>query len=615
MQIILAPILFAVIKGFSMLLTWIATVIAAHRTEKKFPSVKEDLRQPTGNIDEAQRFISGPGGACLRYFAYRQAGWRFAITAGLIDGGLLLFFIASQLPDLIFPLGLMMLMFSFIEFMIYHSTVKALKQFNRSYIPVNELQDTVDAVTKARRSLAAALSIPRWHWLLLTGIAGAVAVALIGLQVRYCFIPIEVAPGIREVRGYQYRMMEDGCAELVGYQGLWTRIRMPDTLGGAPVTAIGENAFDDPSGDYHIFGRKKLESIRLPAGLKRIGAKAFSGSWQVKQITIPNSVSFIGDGAFSGSAIRDLTLPMSLMTVGEDPFKGVYVHVPEGHPVFHVREGALLNHINGTLVHIDPNCLDNRTEYAVPEGTLRIGGGVFASQYKLERVILPEGLREIGPRAFKSCDNLTGIILPDSVEMIGEEAFRSCNGLTEIRLPARVTAVPKQAFWYCNHLETVILPDGLTAIGEEAFSNCEALTEISLPDSVTSIGREAFRSCDNLRQIVLPSGLKEIGENAFAYTGIRELTVPSGVREIKKRVFGGMNVTSVTFSEGVLRIRASAFTGSWYIERLVLPASLVAIEHDAFTFFNSPPLCIVPRGSYAEAWARGIGCKIEYSEE
>ncbi len=593
MQIILAPILFLIIKGFSMLLTWIATVIAAHRTEKKFPSVMEDLRQPTGNIDEAQRFISGPGGACLRYFAYRQAGWRFAITAGLIDGGLLLFFIASQLTEIIFPVGLMMVMFSFIEFMIYHSTVKALKHFNRSYIPVNELQDTVDAVTKARRSLTAALSIPRGHWLLLTGIAGAVAVAMIGLQVRYCFIPIEVAPGIREVRGYQYRMMEDGGAELVGYQGLWTRIRVPDTLGGAPVTAIGENAFDDPSGDYHIIGRKELESIRLPAGLKRIGAKAFSRSWKVKQITIPNSVTFIGDGAFSGSAIRDLTLPMSLMTVGDDPFKGVYVHVPEGHPYFCMQDGALLNRADGTLVHIEPDSMKGMTEYTVPEGVLRIGGGVFASQYKLERVILPEGLREIGPRAFKSCDDLTGIILPDSVEVIGEEAFGSCDGLTEIRLPARVTAVPKQAFCYCDHLEKVILPEGLTAIGEKAFVSCEALTEIHLP-----------------------SGLKEIGTNAFEFSGIREITVPSGIREIKNNAFAHMNeLTGVTVSEGVLRIRKSAFNSSWNIQRLVLPASLVEIEPGAITLFGQPPLCVVPRGSYAEAWARGNGCRIEYSEE
>jgi hypothetical protein len=72
---------------------------------------------------------------------------------------------------------------------------------------------------------------------------------------------------------------------------------IPNTLGGYPVTAIGEGVF---SNDY-------LYGVTLPDTLQTIGNKAFSGNW-LGSLVIPNSVTHIGKLAFRDGGLGTLTL-------------------------------------------------------------------------------------------------------------------------------------------------------------------------------------------------------------------------------------------------------------------------------------------------------------------
>src|SRR5659263_595781 len=78
-------------------------------------------------------------------------------------------------------------------------------------------------------------------------------------------------------------------ATITGYAGLGGAIVIPSTLGGCPVTTIGDVAF---------FSKVALTSVTIPNSVTSIGAAAFSACRALTSVTIPNSVTSIGSYAF-----------------------------------------------------------------------------------------------------------------------------------------------------------------------------------------------------------------------------------------------------------------------------------------------------------------------------
>lgn len=124
-----------------------------------------------------------------------------------------------------------------------------------------------------------------------------------------------------------------------------TEVRIPATHAGKPVIALADKAFDGkdiellmlPSslrtlGDYCCRGCKKLESVALPEGLRTIGRGAFSGS-ALRQITIPAGVERIPQEAFLFCRqLTSVTLPEGLQSIEQEAFASCVqlraVHIP-----------------------------------------------------------------------------------------------------------------------------------------------------------------------------------------------------------------------------------------------------------------------------------------------
>jgi hypothetical protein len=72
------------------------------------------------------------------------------------------------------------------------------------------------------------------------------------------------------------------------------------------VTSIGDGAFLGCS----------LGNVTLPGGVASIGSDAFNGCSHLTNVVIPNSVTNIGNGAFESTALRSLVIPASVATLG-----------------------------------------------------------------------------------------------------------------------------------------------------------------------------------------------------------------------------------------------------------------------------------------------------------
>lgn len=223
--------------------------------------------------------------------------------------------------------------------------------------------------------------------------------------------------------------------------------------------------------------------ITFDRDLTKLGNYLFY-TCDITSITLPNSITKIGDSAFCAcDKLTSINFPNNLTEIGEYAFS------------------ACTNLNNITLP-------DNLTE--IRECTFR-----YCT--KLDNITLSDSLTIIGRDAFYKCESLTKITIPDSVTTIEDNAFYYCIGLTSIVIPQNVSKIDVGTFHYCSNLTNVTIPDSVTRIDTAAFGDCSSLTNITIPDSVTTIGVRAFESCSALESVTIGSKVSTIGDGAFRY--------------------------------------------------------------------------------------------------
>ena len=277
-------------------------------------------------------------------------------------------------------------------------------------------------------------------------------------------------------------------------------ITIPDS-----VTNIGNSAFS---------GCSSLASITLPDSVTSIGYGAFSGCSSLASITLPDSVTSIGDSAFSGcSSLTSITIPDSVTSIGDSAFKDcsslTSITIPDsvtsigGHAFYGCSslKKVYAHSIQAWLAIAMSNCYSNPCNG---------GAALYFDGELADNITIPNSVSSIGNSAFDGCSSLTSITIPGSVTSIGNSAFSGCSSLTSITIPDSITSIGDSAFSGCSSLTSITIPDSVTSIGDYAFYGCSSLTSITIPDSVTGIGKEAFSGCSSLTSITIPDGVRWI---------------------------------------------------------------------------------------------------------
>ena len=248
------------------------------------------------------------------------------------------------------------------------------------------------------------------------------------------------------------------------------------------VTIIGNGAF---------LGCNRLTLVTIPNSVTHIGDEAFGGCGLTKA-TIPDSVTSIGDLAFSGCwKITEVTIPETVTSIGYGAFscgEGLTkITVEAGNPVYFSKDNCLIHKESKTLIAGCKNSI-------IPtDGSVTsIKEWAFSQCTGLSQITIPDTVKRIGKWAFMCCTELTSITIPVNVTSIEWQAFSQCTGLTEVKIGNRVTRIEGLAFYGCIGLSSVTIPDSVTKIDKSAFDGCTSLSSVIIPASVTIIGIDAI---------------------------------------------------------------------------------------------------------------------------
>ena len=349
-----------------------------------------------------------------------------------------------------------------------------------------------------------------------------------------------------------------------------TSINIPNS-----ITSINSYTFSDCY---------SLISIIIPNSVTSINDSAFSNCSSLTSITIPNSINYIGDGAFSNCS--------NLNTIVVQEGNTVYDSRNNCNAIIETNTNTLIIGCKNTIIPNSITSIGNSAfsghssliSITIPNSVTSIGSSAFESCSGLTNITIPDLVTSIGNSAFSNCTGLTSVIIPNSVTSIQDYTFSTCSGLTSITIPDSITSIGGSAFKGCDSLISIKIPNSVTSIGGEAFLGCSRLTSITISNSVTSISFSTFGNCSSLKNITIPNSVTTIGNSAFENCrSLTTITIPDSVTFIDNYAFRRCSgLTSIIISNSVTSIGGYAFQNCSSLTSVTIPNSVTSIGIYAF---------------------------------
>lgn len=340
-----------------------------------------------------------------------------------------------------------------------------------------------------------------------------------------------LANGVGDGLGVTYKDAADVTSISTWFKGNADITAFSELVNFSGITELLKDAFN---------GCTSLAEVSLPASLTTIGENAFyQCSELIKILNLENTqVTELGPSAFDGcTKLTSAGINLSkIKTFSKRCFMNTSL---DGNLALPSAEGDIANlaFANTAISTIsDLGKITSISKYISWDSSF----GAFRQCSNLKSVILPDTLTTIGREAFNRCSKLESINFVNSIEIIELYAFSSCNNLKidNLSLP-NLKSLGNGAFGSCEKLINVEDLGSITTIpaangnnASKTFADCKGLKKVKIPQTVTTLGTtdSPFYGCNALEQVIIYAETPpSCGSNSiFSTASLKAIYVPNG---------------------------------------------------------------------------------------
>lgn len=358
------------------------------------------------------------------------------------------------------------------------------------------------------------------------------------------------------------------------------------------LVSIGNEAF---SGDYRWYSnidkRCNIKSISLPSTLEFIGSDAFNGS-TFTEVTIPSAMTVISKGAFAGcEKLQKVTFHDNVEAIGPSAFDNTgIINITFPEKLTSIGASAFAN--SKISFFSIPNSVTSIGENAFPSlRYLKLGAGFNNFSVKFCRSTQILELIETTPPALTT-DRLwfepKMVLVPEgSGEAYKENTrWKDYNIIAKNSGRAEVYLTEPGTLAMEIRLQSGLMPGAVTNLSVEGplnnedfaimRSNMEACYDIDLSKAnITAIPAEAFKDKIGLLDLVLPNSIATIGKSAFLNCYLMRTNIPQSLTSIGSSAFKNCESldNEIVFSPSMSNIGAEAFQDCWNIKSVDMSAA------------------------------------------
>ena len=432
-----------------------------------------------------------------------------------------------------------------------------------------------------------------------------------------------------------------GEAAVSGYTGTGGAIVIPST-----VTATDSAVYSVVQINNGALNGKSITSLSFPDTLRYIGYFSSCGNNLFTTLTIPSSVTFIGNSAFADCAnLASIVCNTGSSATIDSSWVNrntnlTSISLPNNANIVNGTnsDGSTDNLILYDLSKTPPDVFwmsNSKTSITIPES---INGHVFTT---LTNKFLPSNIKEIyfpstmTTFADNACTSmtLTEFTIPSTVVNIGSSIFdlpwAEAANLTTLTINNALTDITQiwdlhnlstcnipedhpnfvkdnsngciynkknggtelELVWVPNIVVSLVIPSTLSnlpvkSIGNRAGYVSSCFASVTIADSVLSIGSSAFSSCPQLTLCTIGAHVNTIGDNAFYGCSLHSLNIPDSVTSIGGNAFGGQtmidNLASLIIGNGITSIPDQMFSGYDSLKTVIIGANVQTIGWMAF---------------------------------
>lgn len=285
------------------------------------------------------------------------------------------------------------------------------------------------------------------------------------------------------------KYVESGLAVYAGYSALPNFCDAVETVtvaAGNKKMKVVDGIIYSADGKEAIYcpAKYKKSEITLPDGIVTIIPSAFNDCENIKKVTMPDTVKYIGYWAFDGTSLEQVNIPDGCKIIGQFAFQST----------------------NLTSIHI-------------PASVNNLMGGAFGADTKLQHITVDE--------------NSEYYYVKDGALIYKNPNFTNCEWLLDYELsnPATTYTVPDSVIWIDQYafadskLKKIDIPDSVTQINAFAFERCNSLTHIEFPANLEKLWYGTLSYCENIASVIIPSTITNIDDSSLVGIENEEYTV------------------------------------------------------------------------------------------